>query len=118
MDLINEPQHWRARAEEARILANQTNGCGSLRTMSILLRGPKTGPLGVHQIAETVEARGAIYEYRDGSVDRDSDLRIWFCAEPVGDATGPASSPTGGQTRGFVLTFSPNESSDVASIAF
>ena len=26
--------------------------------MSILLRGPKTGPLGVYEIAETLEARG------------------------------------------------------------
>jgi len=64
---INEPEHWRARAEEARILANQQkkrgfsrikwmmrrlkSRCyGSLRTMSALLREPRAGPWGASPI--------------------------------------------------------------------
>ena len=51
---INEPEHWRARAKEARILANEMNDSESksLRITSTLLRGPKTGPWGVYQTLE------------------------------------------------------------------
>src|SRR5215510_6541323 len=45
------------------------------------------GALGAYQIDETLEAKGAIHEHRGGSIDGDSDLRIWFCAESVGYAT-------------------------------
>jgi hypothetical protein len=64
---INEPEHWLARAEEARMLANQMNDaeaksrcCGSLRNMSALLREPKAGPWGVYQIqTETLPTGGS-----------------------------------------------------------
>ena len=31
-----------------------------------------------------------------------SNLRIWFCAEPMGYVTRPASTTTGGQARSFL----------------
>ena len=58
---INDPKHWRARAEEARILANQMNDSEakaamlrSLRTTSTLLAGPKTGPCGVQTLPNRI----------------------------------------------------------------
>src|SRR5262249_34399701 len=74
--------------------------CESLRTTSVLLRGPKTGRWGVYQIREPKHERpkGAIHEHRNGFVDSDFDVRVWFCAQPVGYAT-PPSTPTGGLTR-------------------
>ena len=73
---INDPKHWRARAEEARILANQMNDSEAKCT---LLAGPKTGPWGVYPNA----IGGHPHEHRDGAVDRGSDVRDWFWAELV-----------------------------------
>ena len=49
--LLNDSEHWHARAEEARLLAKEmkdsetrTRWCGSLIAMSTLFSGWKTGP--------------------------------------------------------------------------
>jgi hypothetical protein len=56
---INEPEHWRARAKEARSLANKMNDAKSKDAMlriaedyEHLAQRPKTGPWGVYQILE------------------------------------------------------------------
>src|SRR5262245_1280935 len=72
--------------------------CETLRNTSVLLRGLKTGCWGVDQIREPKQPRGATHENRNGSVDSDFDVRVWFCAQQVGYAT-PPSTPTGGLTR-------------------
>jgi hypothetical protein len=85
---INEPDHWRARAEEARNLAHQMNDPESKDAMlriaddyeSVLLTGPNTEPRGVYQIGRP---RGAIHEHRNDSIARHSDIRLWFFAELV-----------------------------------
>ena len=56
---VNEPDHWRARAVEARTLASRMNDSQSresLRAMSALLKGPKTEPRGAIKLDDTLEA--------------------------------------------------------------
>ena len=76
----------------------KTRCCESLRITNTLLRGPKTGPWGVYQTLEPKHQRPreAIHEHRDGSVDRDSDIRVWYYAGPVEYATKPLSTLTCG----------------------
>jgi hypothetical protein len=62
---INEPDHWRARAEEARMLANQMNDSESRDAMlriaedyeRALLREPKTEPWGAYQIGRNIRCQ-------------------------------------------------------------
>src|SRR5262245_35919528 len=43
-------------------------------------------------------SRRGIHEHRDGSINRDRDVRVRFCAGPVECATKPLSTPAGGKT--------------------
>jgi hypothetical protein len=78
--LINDPDHWRARAEEARIRL-KTRCCGSRMTTSTLLSGSKIGPCGICHRTEIHNTFGGLHGHLYSAVNCVSDFRDWFCAE-------------------------------------
>ena len=72
--------------------------------------GGKLGPETSTKELRDKSSRRGIHEHRDGSINRDRDVRVRFCAGPVECATKPLSTPAGGrriaQSLDFAGTFS------------
>src|SRR5262249_42194370 len=66
--------------------------------MSTLFSGWKPSPETSTKELRDKSSRRGIHEYRDGSINRDRDVRVRFCAGPVECATKPLSRPAGGKT--------------------
>ena len=57
--------------------------------------GGKQGPETSTKELRDKSSRRGIHEHRDGSINRDRDVRVRFCAGPVECATKPLSTPPG-----------------------
>jgi hypothetical protein len=98
--LLNDAEHWRTRAEEARLVAKEMKAS---ETKNALLRIGDNYEHLAQWVEESIKElrdwspRRGIHEHRDGSTDRDRDVRVRFCVGPVEYAAKPLSTPTGGK---------------------